>query len=392
MSLPLENVKVVDFTHLLPGELTATVICDLGADLTRVEKLKPGLAQLLPPIINGESLYFWSVHRDEKRIALDLKNEKAIEIVHKLVMEADVLIENFRPGVMGRLGLGYGKLHKINPKLIYCSISAYGQTGKFSQRPAHDVNMQAEAGVMHVCRSPDGKPLMPGTLLSDFMAAFLASVSILAAIVERDRTGKGRHLDLSMFDSILWTQSLAATASLYMKEEPLEADPAYRKELANYNVFKCKDGRYLAAAPLEPQFWVNFCRLIKHEEWTKIAAFGAKKDMREKLEAVFLEKTLAEWLEIFEESDCCVSPVNTLSEAFDFLPGRERNLFQNLLHPTLGKVPQLRTPLPFNKKHDEELIANHDVAASSISVLKSLGYDEQEIEDLLAHNVIPTRS
>ncbi len=389
MSQPLENIKVIDFTHLLPGELTSAVLCDLGANLVRVEKLKPGLAQHLPPIVKGESLYFWSVHRDEKRIAIDLKNEKGIEIVRRLVEEADVIVENFRPGVMGRLGLGYGKLHKLNPALIYCSISAYGQNTSFNLRPGHDVNLQAEAGVMHVCRNTDGKPLMPGTLLSDYMTALLSAVSIVSALVERQRTGKGRHLDMSMFDSILWTQALAATASLYLAEEPREADPCYRHDLANYNVFRCKDGRYLAAAPLETPFWETFCKLIGRTDLLNVFPFGANKEMRKSIEKEFLKKTLAEWLEIFKDADCCVSPVNTVREALDFLPCKERHLVQNLIHPTLGKVPQLRTPLPFDKEHLGEINANHDLAKSSSDLLKELGYKNSEISELIHEKIIP---
>ena len=392
MSLPLENIKVIDFTHLLPGELTSAVLSDMGAQLTRIEKLKPGLAQFLPPIIKGESLYFWSVHRDEKRIALDLKNEQAIEIIHKLVKEADVLVENFRPGVMGRLGLGYGKLHKINPKLVYCSISSYGQNSSFSQRPAHDVNMQAETGVMHVSRSPDGTPLMPGTLLSDFMAAMIASISILGALFERQQSQKGKHLDVSMFDSVLWTQSLAGTASLYTKEEPQEADPCYRHELATYNVFKCSDGRCLVAAPLEPQFWEIFCRKLEREDMLKVFPFGMNSELRDSIGAEFIKKTLAEWMDIFKDAECCVSPVNTIREAMEFLPAKERALIQNLIHPVLGAVGQMRAPLPFDKKHGSDITANADLAASSVEVLKELGYGPEEISSLRAAKVIPPSS
>jgi crotonobetainyl-CoA:carnitine CoA-transferase CaiB-like acyl-CoA transferase len=392
MGQPLDKIKVVDFTHLLPGELTCAILCDLGASLTRVEKLKPGLGQFLPPIVKGESLYFWSVHRDERRIGLDLKKEKSLEIVNQLLDEADILVENFRPGVMGRLGLGFGKLHKTHPRLIYCSISAYGHTTSFNQRPGHDLNLQAESGVMHICRTPEGKPLMPGTLLSDYMTALLASVSILAAIIERDRTGKGRHLDLSMFDSILYTQALAATASLYLGEEPHEADPSYRNRLANYNVFRCKDGRFVAAAPLEPLFWTTFCQRIGREDLLQVFAFGPNDKLRTTLESEFERKTLHEWLEIFENSDCCLSPVNNVKEALDFLPAKQRNLMQDLLHPVLGKVPQLRAPLPFDKRHGGEIHANHDLAAASVTVLSSLGYSQEAIAALVAEKIVFAKS
>lgn len=390
MAPPLQNVKVIDFTHLLPGELTSSVLTDLGAHVTRVEKLKPGLAQFLPPIVKGESLYFWSIHRDEKRLAVDLKNEQALEIVRRIVKASDVLIENFRPGVMSRLGLGYGNLHKLNPKLIYCSISSYGQNSSFSQRPGHDVNLQAETGVMHVSRTPEGVPQMPGTLLSDFMSAMLASISILAAMHERERTGKGRHLDISMFDSVLWTQCLAATSSLYTGTEPREADPAYRKDMANYNVFKCKDGRYIAAAPLEPQFWETFCKTLGREDLLKVFAFGPNVKLRDSLAAEFEKKTMAEWVETFKDAECCISPINTITEALDFIPAKERALLQNLIHPVLGEVPQLRTPLPFDRRHGADLDAQTDIGASTQTILRELGYTESEIKLMMEEKIIPS--
>lgn len=388
MAAPLESIKVVDFTHLLPGELTAAVLCDLGADLTRIEKLTPGLAQHLPPIVNGESLYFWSVHRDEKRLGIDLKSSKGLEIVYKILSDADLLIENFRPGVMSRLGLGFGKIHKLNPRLIYCSISAYGQNNSYSLRPGHDLNLQAESGVLHVCRSPEGKPLMPGTLLSDYMTALLASISILAALLETSKSNKGRHLDISMFDSILWTQALAASASLYLEEEPKESDPCYRQELANYNVFRCLDGRYIAIAPLEPQFWQTFCRKLDKPEWLKILAFGIKPELRQQIEDLFAGQTLSHWLELFEGSDACISPVNTVKEALDSIPCRQRNLLQTLFHPALGKIPQLRTPLPFDKNHSGMLYANNDLGKSTGELMLSLGFSQAEIDALVQEGIV----
>jgi crotonobetainyl-CoA:carnitine CoA-transferase CaiB-like acyl-CoA transferase len=195
-----------------------------------------------------------------------------------------------------------------------------------------------------------------------------------------------------MFDSILWTQALAATANLYMSNEPRETDPCYRQDLANYNVFKCKDGRFIAAAPLEPQFWEIFCNRLGRTDLLNVIPFGANKELRRSLEKEFAKKTLAEWMHVFEDSNCCVSPVNTLAEALAFLPGKERNLVQNLIHPKLGAVPQVRTPLPFDKTHSGELKATSDLAAASVTVLKDLGYSRTQIEELIQDKVIPAAS
>lgn len=210
--MPLSNVTVLDFSHLLPGELCSTILSDLGCEVTRVESLKPGLAQRLPPIVKGESLYYWSVHREKSRIALDLKQPAAVEIVLRLAQQSDVVIENFRPGVMDRLGIGYSALKEQNPGLIYCSISGYGQNSAWSQRPGHDLNFVAESGVLSQTASPDGEPKVTGLLVSDYMSATYAALSVVAALYEREQAGTGRHLDISMFESALSTVNLPATA------------------------------------------------------------------------------------------------------------------------------------------------------------------------------------
>ncbi len=392
MTLPLKDIKVLDFSHLLPGELTSALLRDLGAEVTRVERVQPGLVKFLPPIVKGESLYYWCVHRDEKRLALNLKNQKGVEIVHKLAKDADVLVENFRPGVMGRLGLGYGKLHAINPQMVYLSISSYGQESAWAQRPGHDLNLQAETGTLWLSRNEEGRPQIPGTLLTDFTTALFAALSVVSGVLQRNHTGKGRHLDVSMFDSTIYMQSLAGAAQAYFKKMPVEADPVHRADIANYNVFRCADGRYVAAAPLEPQFWETFCDKLHHPEWKNMLPFGPQQKIREELDKIFAEKTLAQWMEIFSEADCCVSPVNTMEEAIQYLPVRERNLFHTLTHPVLGELPQLRAPLPFEQRYGERTAARFDIAESSAEMLSHMGYSNKDIEALAAEKVIPANT
>lgn len=389
MTLPLKDIKVLDFSHLLPGELTSALLRDLGADVVRVERVQPGLVKFLPPVVKGESLYFWCVHRDEKRLAVNLKSPKGVEIVHKMAAESDVLVENFRPGVMSRLGLGYGKLHAVNPKLVYLSISSYGQESAWSQRPGHDLNLQAETGTLWLSRGVDGRPQIPGTLLTDFTTALFAALSVVSGILQRNQTGKGKHLDVSMFDSTIYMQSLASVAQAYFNKMPQEADPSHRLDVANYNVFKCADGRYIAAAPLEPQFWESFCAKLGRADWAKLLPFGACPDIREELDKIFATRTMAEWITAFEDAECCVSPVNTMEEAIKFLPVHERNLFHTLVHPVLGDVPQLRAPLPFEQRYGEKTAANADIARSSAEMLASMGYTKSDIDALAAEKVIP---
>jgi crotonobetainyl-CoA:carnitine CoA-transferase CaiB-like acyl-CoA transferase len=387
--LPLTNVAVLDFSHLLPGELCSTILCDLGCDVTRVESLKPGLAQRLPPIIKGESLYYWSIHREKSRIALDLKQPAAVEIILRLTGQCDVVIENFRPGVMERLGIGYSALHEYNPRLIYCSISGYGQTSAWSQRPGHDLNFVAESGVLSQTASPDGEPKVTGLLVSDYMSATYAALSVVAALYEREQTGKGRHLDISMFESSLSTVNLPATAWLYMGKPMRESDPAYRDGLANYNVYRCKDEKYLAVASLEPQFWEEFCRRLERPDLIGKYPLGPNQEMKEALAAIIATKTRSQWSEIFADGDCCVSPVNSILEACQYPPAQERQALCAIEHPTLGTVPQLRTPTPFASRTGDSLKAPPDPARYTRTVLQKLGYSADLIDELAVQAVIP---
>jgi crotonobetainyl-CoA:carnitine CoA-transferase CaiB-like acyl-CoA transferase len=392
MSLPLDGIKVLDFTHLLPGELCSGVLTDLGAEVIRIEPITARLVQQLPPIVKGESLYYWSVHRNQRRLGLDLKNPRAKEAMLKLAKGSDVVIENFRPGVMSRLGAGYEDLSANNPGLVYCSISGYGQNSKWRNRPGHDLNFVAETGIVAHTSQDDGRPAIPGLLVSDYMTSNYAALSVVAALFERNRTGRGRHLDLSMFHCTLATYGTMATAFLYTGKELTEGNPRLRHQMANYNIFPCKDGRYLAIAPLEDSFWEKFCKLIDRSDLIAQQPLAPDPDMKQAISEVIITKTLTEWLNIFEGSDCCVSPVNSLEEALAFPPTKERNMILNLEHPTLGLVPQLRTPLPFNEEQCSALPAEADIALSTFDILKELGYSDAEIGKLSDDNVIPALS
>jgi len=388
MTLPLKNVRVLDFTHLLPGELCSTILADLGCDVTRVESLKPGLGQILPPIVKGESLYYWSLHRNKRRVAMDLKQQEGIAIIQKLVEQFDVLLENFRPGVMDRLGVGYKQLKKYNPKLIYCSISGYGQNSSWSQLPSHDLNIVAEAGVLSMSLDADGRPVLPGVLVSDYMAAMNAALSVSSCLYERDRTQKGKHIDISMFESALFTQNVMATCILYTGKEPKDGGFNFPSEMPNYSLYKCKDGRFIAVASLEPQFWTMFCKVIDCPELAQFQIRGPNEAVTKQIADALSKKTLAEWMELFQENPCCVSRVNTLKEALANVPTTERQILTQMEHPALGMVPQLTTPAVGTEKRTATKTTFSDFTEETVTLLKHLGYSKKEIDKLAASGVI----
>lgn len=381
MTTPLSKIKVLDFAHLLPGELCSTILSDMGMQVTRVEPLKPGLGKKLPPIVDGESLYYWSLHRNKKRLAIDLKRPEGVRLIHRIIEKIDVVVENFRPEVMERLGIGYEQLSKINPKLIFLSISGYGQNSTWSQRPGHDLNFVAESGVLNQHKNPDGSPTLPGILVSDYMSALYGALAVSAQLMERDSTGKGKHIDISMFECSLSTLNILTTGLLYTGVDPIRGGFNYPAEMPNYTVYKCKDDRYLAVASLEKPFWEKFCALIGREDLKPTVVKPDDNELRTTLEREIAKKTLAEWTEIFDGSDCCVSPVNTLQEALKQLPTKERKLLVNATHPVLGEVPQMTTPV--FRHQNKKVIARDEASHDARSILSDFGFSESEVNEFL---------
>ncbi|MGD9682326.1 MAG: CaiB/BaiF CoA transferase family protein, partial [Candidatus Obscuribacterales bacterium] len=220
MDQPLKGIRVLDFTHLLPGELLSALLSDLGAEIVRIEAPSRGLAHRLPPVVEGESLYYWALNKRKKRLVINLKDERGKEIALRLAESFDLVIENFRPGVMERLGLGYESLAALNPAIIYCSISGYGKNSKEALKPAHDLNLVAEAGVLDLNRRQGERPVIPAIPISDYMAGLLAALSVVSALYKRKETGRGEHLDIGMLDSALSSLNILATMAMYTGLEP----------------------------------------------------------------------------------------------------------------------------------------------------------------------------
>lgn len=389
--LPLSGVRLLDFTHLLPGELCATVLGDLGADVIRIEPLVPGLGTKLPPVVKGESLYYWSVHRNKKRIAIDLKREEGREIARRFAKDADALLENFRPGVMKRLGVSYSDVHKVNPSLVYCSISGYGHDNSWSAKPGHDINFVAESGVLDLTRDGNERPVLPGALLSDYMAGLYGALSVVSALFQRMKTNKGKHIDISMFESSVSTQQIMATALLYLGLTKDQTSFCYPQEMPHYTVYECSDGRHLAAAPLEMPFWNTFCERTGLTDLRDIVVKPHDQQISERIAAVIKTKSLAEWLEAFDGSDCCVSPVNTIQEALKTVPALERHLLSHLEHPILGQIPQVASPMlsKSERRHGTRSVETTD--RDAVKALKALGYSTKDIRNLCSEKIIELR-
>ena len=314
---PLTTLKILDFTTLLPGPFATMFLADLGADVIHVEAPnRPDLTRYVPPFDGDVSSWHALLNRNKRSLALDLKAEGAAEIIHQLVREYDIVIEQFRPGVMDKLGVGYEALRAANPRLIYCALTGYGQTGPYKDRAGHDNNYLALAGVMSHTGRPTTGPLPLGVQVADLGGSYNALVGILAAVIHRHATGEGQLVDVSMFDAAVMWGATAATDYFIGGQ-----DPTYASQRLNggsfYDYYETSDGRYLSVGSLEPKFWMGFCVAIGRPDLVNGGLSLSLEEMptlKEEIQHEIGQKTLAEWQAIFAPLDVCVEPVLTVSE------------------------------------------------------------------------------
>ncbi|MBM4761835.1 CaiB/BaiF CoA-transferase family protein [Bacillus sp. B15-48] len=318
MTSPLQSIKVLDLTRLLPGPYCTMFLADFGAEVIKVEEPKLGdYARLEEPKIDTESAIFSSLNRNKKSVTLDLKSEEGKEMFLELVKNADVLVESFRPQVMERLGLGYETLKKLNPKLIYCAITGYGQTGPYANKPGHDINYISYAGLLNLLGERNRKPIAPPVQIADVGGgSLMAVVGILMALQARNQTGKGQFVDISMLDgAVSWLQT---TLPNYLVDQnlPNRGELPLSGEKACYEVYETLDQRFLAVGALEMKFWVEFCKAIEREDLIEFLDSPPYKqtELKSEIAQIIKKKTLAEWNEVFSHYDACVSPVLNFEE------------------------------------------------------------------------------
>lgn len=316
---PLTGVRVLDFSQLLPGAVCTMFLADLGAEVTKIEPPGAGDAARGPEGAPPSGI-FHITNRNKRSLALDLKTPEAVEIVRRLVAESDVVVEGFRPGVMARFGLGYDDLRAIRPALVYCSITGFGQSGPLAHKAGHDINYQAQAGVLGQ-NVIDGSRPSPGNFpIADLAGGGLSSaVGILAALLDARMTGQGRHVDIAMADCAM-ALNLGALSSLQMfRSDPVPGEDILSGGLPCYRTYETADGRHIAVGALEPKFWQAFCTAVGRPDlMARGWDMGPKREAAvAEIAAVFAGKTFAEWQELLRDIDACVSPVLNLAESLD---------------------------------------------------------------------------
>ena len=315
MPSALKGLKVLDFSTLLPGPFASMYLADMGAEVIHIESPTcPDLVRIMPPYANGQATAHSYLNRNKQSIALDLKDAANIELLKNKISEFDIVVEQFRPDVMRRLGLDYETLAEINPRLIYCSITGYGQTGAYKDRAGHDINYLALAGVSgHSGRQDSGPPPL-GIQIADVAGGSLhAVIGILAAVVERQRSGMGQYIDISMTDCVASLNSMAASASLAG-----QTPQAPEQGASFYDYYETKDGRYFSVGSLEPQFMAGLAAVL---DLPILLAKGASFDpedrqaVKQALQEKFKTQDFAAWQQLFQNLDICVEPVLSLDEA-----------------------------------------------------------------------------
>ncbi len=382
---PLAGLKVLDFSGLLPGPFATMMLADLGADVLRVESpTRPDLVRHMPPqSSDGNSAAHGYLNRSKRSIAIDLKTPQGLEIVQRLVKEYDIVIEQFRPGVMDRLGVGYEALSAINPGLIYCSITGYGQTGPYKLRAGHDMNYLAIAGVLGYNGRKSTGPAPIAVQVADVAGGSChAVIGVLAAVLHRGKTGEGQYIDVSMTDAAFSLHALTAPSALMGGEQPaLESTQLNGGSF--YDCYETADGRHFSVGGIEPQFFMQFCAAIGRPELAPQAL-----DMRpETVSALKAEiavemkkKTYAEWASVFIALDSCTEPVLSFAEATQHPHIVARELLVDVPQSDGVMQKQLASPIKFSRTPASYQYSGASLGHHTREVLAEAGYSEDEIK------------
>ncbi|WP_285020402.1 CaiB/BaiF CoA-transferase family protein [Novosphingobium sp. fls2-241-R2A-195] len=390
---PLAGVRVIDFTRVLAGPAASLALADLGAEVFKIEP--PGTGdetRSFPPIRDGESHYYLAVNRGKKSIVVDLKTPEGLALVKDLAARCDVLVENYRPGVMERLGLGWEELHAANPRLIYCSISGYGQTGPLRDRPSFDIVLQAMSGALSMNGEAGGLPTKLGIPLGDLVGGINGPIGVLSALYERERTGEGRHIDISLMDGLMGMLGYIAQLAFFTGSDPQRVGSQH-PNLVPYGIFPAREGSIVIAC-LTPGFWARICRSIGREELAEDPRYDTlekRRDAREEVNAIIADFTarhcVDELAAIFTAHEVPHAPILGVSEALAQPQAQARGMVVETEHAVLGTIPIVNRSIRFTDaeqpvpeappvlgQHTDAILAEVlDLSPERIAMLRSAG-------------------
>jgi crotonobetainyl-CoA:carnitine CoA-transferase CaiB-like acyl-CoA transferase len=392
----LEGIRVLDLTRALAGPFCTLMLGDNGADVIKVEIPGTGddTRKWGPPFIGEESAYYLSINRNKRSLTLNLQDTQAQEVFMKLAKDIDVVVENFTPGVMGRFGLDYDAVKAVNPKVVYCSISGFGQDGPYRNRPAYDQIMQGVGGLMSITGEPDGEPQKIGIAVTDIGAGMWSAFAIMAALHHREKSGEGQYIDISMLDAqVAWLTYQAAF--FFANGEAPKRMGAAHPTLVPYQAFMCNDGKYINVAVGSERIWGRFCQGMNREDLkdhpdyaTNSVRVNHRGAMVSMLQEIFLTRPVAEWVEDLQAANVPCGPINDLADVFADPQVLARNMYLEMPHPTLGSIKQTGLPIKFSltpgglDRHPP-LLGEHNQ-----EILQSLGYSDADVQSLKDQSVI----
>ncbi len=379
---------MLDLSRLLPGPFCSMILADFGAEVVKVEDT--GLGDYMRNIPGLDASYR-IFNRNKQSISLNLKSIEGKEIFYRLVREADVMLEQFRPGVTGRLGISYEDLKVINRGLIYCSLTGYGQDGPRAKRAGHDLNYIALAGILGLCGEADSPPAIPGIQIADMAGGGLwSAVAILLALLARQNTGQGQYIDVAMLDGSISLLALAGAQFFAGGSAPRQGEATLSGSYACYSVYQAADGNYLTLGAVEDKFWSGFCHRVGHPEWIsqQYAAEPRRGELRKEVASLFRTKTRLEWLEFFRETDICLEPVCDLLEVTEDPHVKARRILQQTPLPDGTTGWQLGVPVKLSQTPGSIRSIAPGWGEQTEVILSKLGYSEVQINNLKQLGVV----
>jgi len=396
MAGPLTGMRIMDLTRALAGPHCTLLLGDMGAEVIKVERVEGGdeVRRMGPPFVNGESAAFMASNRNKKSLTVNLKDPRGREICIRLAQQVDALVENFRPGVMQGLGLDHPTLAQVNPRLIYCSISGFGQTGPMSGQGGYDTVAQGMGGIMTATGVPGGPPVKAGVPVVDLGTGMFGALGVLAAYIAREKTGKGQHIDTSLLDCAVALGLIDGSDYLASGEVPVPLASAHRR-IAPHGAFKTKDGYITIAADAAPRTWQTLCQVLGKEELAHDPRLIDNTQRRknlfyliEQIEEATTTRENAFWLEKLQAVGIPCGPVNNYDKVFQDSQVLARNLVVENVHPKAGRVQMVGKPLQFSATPATDVIPSPLLGAHTTEILCCLGYAQDEIEQLRKDRVI----
>lgn len=382
----LAGIKILDLSGVGPGARCARILADFGAEVTRV----------VPPARKGSHridapYHSYGASRGWRKLMLDLKKDEGRELFLDLAKQADVVVEGFRPGVAGRLRIGYEDVSRANPKIVYCSISGYGQTGPAAGWVGHDLNYDALAGMLATSGvRADGAPAIPGLTVADTAGGGMqAVISILAALLRCKATGEGTYLDVSMAEGVLYLMSMHVDEYLATGKEPKEGTTLLTGGYACYDLYQAADGLWITLGALESGFFANVCKALGCEEWIPLQMdLGQQEAIRAAFRKAFATKTRAQWMDVFSRLDSCIAPVNSIADVVNDPHFVARGAFVEVSHPEKGSFRQVGPLLAGAKTSTGVVMAPSSTATDSAAVLAEIGISGERFEKLAEAGIV----